>query len=175
MTNVRIFLGPDATLDEALENVYKRLKLHNVAPMSRCRLVAYDSCDDNIQCSFDGKDQQSIRLLMDDASSAELLLDIRDEEASFDICMPGDIDTKVYTVDMTTSDIDGPINVRVHKYATIEKYKWILGEKLTMPIDDLLLATLKYIGTASLVDNDDSKVSNESVSVLRRICESRML
>lgn len=164
MTNVRIFLGSDATLDEALENVYKRLKLHNVAPMSRCRLVAYDSCDDNIQCSFDGKDQQSIRDLMDEAPSNELLLDIREEDASFDICVPGDIDTKVYTVDMTTSDIDGPINVRIHRYETIEEYKRVLSGKLNLPFDDLLVATLRYIGTASLVNNNDSKVSNESVS-----------
>lgn len=167
MTNVRIFLGPDATLDEALENVHKRLKLHNVAPMSRCRLVAYDSCDENIQCSFDGKDQQQIRDLMNEISSTEMLLEIRDEDTPFEICVSGDIDTKVYTVDMATSDIDGPINARIHKYATVEEYKRVLSRKLQMPVQEMEVATLKYLSNASLLKNDDLKVSNENVGYLQ--------
>lgn len=165
MSSVRIFLGADATLEEALENVHKRLKLHSVAPMSRCRLVAYDSCEENIQCSFDGKDQQQIRDLMNDVTSNELLLEIRDEESPFDVYVQGDIDTKVFTVDMATSDIDGPINVRVHKNATVEEYKRTLSRKLHMPVDEMLVATLKYSANASLLKSDDSKVSNENVGV----------
>lgn len=164
MSNIRIFLGADATLEEALENVHRRYKLHNVAPISRCRLVAYDSGEENIQCSFDGKETDQIRDLLIDPTSSDLLLEVRDEDSSFDIYMPGNIETKVYTVDINSSDIDGPMNIRVHKHAQIKEYKKILGQKFSLNTDDILLATLKCSGTASLLENDTKPLSNEDVS-----------
>lgn len=165
MSNIRIFLGSDATLEEALENVYKRFKLHNIAPMSRCRLVAYDSADENIQCSFDGKETEQIRDLLSDLTSIDLLLEVRDEDSKFEVYVPGDIETRVYTVDINSLDIDCPINVRVHKNALVKEYKKLLSQKFDIHIDDILLGTHKYSTTATLLDNDNTILSSEDVSL----------
>lgn len=165
MANVRMFLSSDATLEEALESSHKRFKLQNIAPMSRCRLVAYDSNEENVLCSFDGKDAEQIRDLLGELSSSELLLEIRDEDSKFDVYVPGDIETKVYAVDTGTGDISGPINVRVNKNATVKKYKELLAHHMQMPIDDILLATFKYSATAALLDQDNSILSDEDVCI----------
>lgn len=164
MSNVRLFLGSDATLEEALDGAHKRFKLQNIAPMSRCRLVAYDSNEENVQCSFDGKETEQIRDLLAELSSSELLLEIREEDAKFDVYVPGDIETKVFTVDMATADINGPFNVRVNKNATVKRYKEILAHHMQMPIDDILLATFKYSASAALLDQDNLILCDEDVS-----------
>lgn len=164
MNNVRMFLDSDTTLEEALESAHKRLKLQNIAPLSRCRLVAYDSNEENVQCSFDGKESEQIRDLLCELSSSELLLEIRNENAKFDVYVPGDIETKVYTVDTCSAEIDGPFNVRVHKNDRVKKYKALLSQHLDIPIDDILLATFKYSASAALLDQDNAILSDEDVS-----------
>lgn len=170
MSNVRMFLGSDATLEEALEGSHKRFKLQNIAAMSRCRLVAYDSNEENVLCSFDGKETEQIRNLLSELSSSELLLEIRDENTEFEVYVPGDIETKVYTVDICSADIDGPFNVRINKNATVKKYKEILAHKLSKSIDDILLAAFKYSASAALLDQDNAILSDEDVSILPAIC-----
>lgn len=164
MSNVRMFLGSDATLEEALESSHKRLKLQNIAPMSQCRLVAYDSNEENVQCSFDGKEQEQLRDLLNEFSSSELLLEIREENATFSVYLPGDIETKVYLIKTCTIDIDGPFSIRVSKNTCVRKYKEILAESLSLPADDLLLATFKYSSSATLLDQDNAILSEEDVS-----------
>lgn len=162
MANIRVFLASDATLEEALESAHKRLKLQHIAPMERCRLVAYDSNEENVQCSFDGKELELIRDLLCEYSSSELLLEIRDENTKFDVYVPGDIETKVYVVDTSAADIDGPHCVRVHKSKTVRKYKELLAHHLRLPIDDILMATFKFSPT--LLEQDNAILSDEDVS-----------
>lgn len=163
MGNVRLFLGSDATLEEALESAHKRFKLQNIAPMSRCRLVAYDSNEENVLCSFDGKETEQICDLLNELSSSELLLEICDDGSKFEVYVPGDIETRVYTIDICSDDINGPFNVRVNKNATVRKYKEILAKNLNTPIDDILLATFKY-SAPDLLDQDVAILSDEDVS-----------
>lgn len=166
MSNVRIFLSSDATLEIALENAHKRFKFCNIAPIERCRLVAYDSSDENVQCSFDGKESEPIRDILSDlplAMNSEFLLEIRDEDSNFEVYVPGDIETKVYTVDLNTSDIDGPTAVRVNKNVLIKQYKQILATKLDMSVDDIAIAILKYTAYAALLDNDNAILADEDV------------
>lgn len=164
MANVRLFLNPEATLEEALDCAHKRLKLQNIAPMSQCRLVAYDSNEENVQCSFDGKETELLRDLLNEFTSFELLLEIREENATFNVYLPGDIETKVYKIKSCAGDIDGPFNIRAPKRTCIKKYKEILAQHLDMPCDDLLLATYKYSTTAALLDQDNAILSDEDVS-----------
>lgn len=165
MLNARIFMSSDSTLEEALENAHRRFKLQSIVPLSRCRLMAYDSNEENILCSFDGKETELMQDLLGDLSTSDLLLEVRDEDSKFDVCIPGDIGIRVYTVDTHSSDIDGPTIIRVHKTVTIETFKKIIGQKLGKQfanVNDILLAALKYSVTASLL-LDKSKLCDEDV------------
>lgn len=169
MTSVRIYLNSEATLEEALENSYRRFKLENIASLERCRLVAYDSKDDIIQCSLNGKETEYVHEIFSNLpfSSSDLLLEIRDEDADFEIYVSGDIETKVYTVDTITSEINGPVIVRVQKTLSIEQYKHLLAKKLGLNADDILVAVLKYNTHASLLETNTVSIDDEDVS---KIC-----
>lgn len=164
LTDVRVYLSSDATLEETLENVYNRFKVKGMASVQRCRLVAYDSNEENVYCSFDGKDQEQIRNLMSNVPiHSDLLLEIREENSNFEVIAPGGIQTKVYTVDMETSDIDGPIIVRAQKTSTVGEYKEALAAKLKMDPKSIIVAYLKFDSYASLLENESSKLSDEDL------------
>lgn len=166
MTDGRVYLDADATLEEALESAYKRFKIKGIAPLERCRLVAYDSSEDNIQCSFTGKETELVRdILTELPLSSELLLEICDEGAEFEVYQPGGIQQRVYTVDPQTADIDGPVPVRVQKNLTVKEYKQILAMKLNIKADHIVAAVLKYPSCAQLLDKDNALIGQEEVCV----------
>lgn len=51
-------LNAEPTLFESLDSALKCFKLRDIV---RCRLMAYDSAEDNILCNFDGKEDELIR------------------------------------------------------------------------------------------------------------------
>lgn len=163
LTSQRIFLMPDATLEEALESAHRRFKLQNVIPIERCRFLAYDTAEENVFCSFDGKEKECVQSLLDGLPiTCDLLLESCDEGAPFEKYETGSIETKVYTVDVNTSDMNGPILVRVSKEATIGQYKHLLASKLKLKVEDIVIAVLKY--NATLPENDNTPLYDESVS-----------
>lgn len=165
LSDVRVHMASDSTLEETLGNVYNRFKLRSIVPIERCRLVAYDNSSENICCSFDGKDQENIRDLMDNLTDAnELLLEVRDENAAFEPIAVGSIETKVYTVDMHSADIDGPISVRVDRKMSVGNYRKLLAAKLGWNDNEIMIAVLKYSSHASLLEIDIAPLSEEDVS-----------
>lgn len=175
-TTIRIHIDSEGTLEEALESAHRRFKLENVAPIERCRLVAYDSTEENIQCSFEGKETERISELLSNLQFPyDLLLEIRDEDGVFEPYACGEIETRVFNVDTITSDIDGPTIVRVQKTATIGEYKQLLAKRLQLNVDDILLATLKYTAYAALLETDRTALSDEDVSFSFRVCPFRLL
>lgn len=171
MTDVRIYLDSDATLKEALESAYRRFKIEHIASLERCRLVAYDSIEENIQCSLEGKEDDLVRdVLADLPLSSDLLLEIRDDDANFEVYLPDGVHIKVYTVDINTADIDGPLSMRVQKTTTIGKFKEILANKLGLDVNEILVAVLKYTSYASLLEINNATLLQEDVSLLKSTC-----
>lgn len=165
MSDVRVHMASDATLEETLGNVFNRFKLRGIVPIERCRLVAYDNSSENIYCSFDGKDQEYIRDLMGGITEVtELLLDVRDDNAAFEPIAVGSIETKVYTVDIHSADIDGPLSVRVDRKMSVGNYKKLLASKLGWNDNEIMIAVLKYSSHASLLEIDCAPLNQEDVS-----------
>lgn len=166
MTSIRIHVDSESTLEEVLEMSHRRFKLQPVAPLERCRLVAYEESEENIHCSLEGKEGECLVELLNKLNSAcSLLLEIRDEDDVFESYACGEIETKVYNVDTVTSDIDGPTIVRVQKAATVGEYKQLVARKLKLSVDDILLATLKYATHASLLEVNQTPLADEDVSL----------
>lgn len=166
LSDVRVHMASDATLEETLSNVYNRFKLRGVVPLERCRLVAFDYSDENIHCSFEGKDKELIRDLMGDLPIiSELLLEVRDESVEFEPVSPGSIETKVYTVAMNSADIDGPILIRVQKDMSVGAYKKLLASKLGWNANEIVMAVLKFSSHASLMEIDIASLHQEDVSI----------
>lgn len=163
MSDIRIYMSSDSTLEETLNNVHCRLKLNGVVPEERCRLIAYDHLEENPYSSFDGKDTELLRDLMDLPIRCELFFEIRDENSVFEPIAPDSIQTKVYSVDINTADIDGPISMRVQQNLTVAEYKKLLAAKLGWNAEEIVLAVLKYSSHATLLEIDIATLKQEDV------------
>lgn len=68
------------------------LRLEGVVPLERCRLVNYDRLQDTIECSFDGRENDPISEILSSLRGNykyDLLLEIRGEDAEFEVYQPG--------------------------------------------------------------------------------------
>lgn len=160
-------MASNATLEATLNNVYTRFKLRGLVPLERCRLVAYDHVEENVHCSFEGKEKDLIRELMDSPLIHELLLEVRDENVVFEPVIPRSIETKVYVVDLNTTDIDGPIPIRVQRDMIVSDYNKLIASKLGWDANEMVMATLRHSTHASLMLNDINKLKEEEVSCMK--------
>lgn len=66
----------------------QRLNLEKVVPIERCRLVSYDRFKDSIECSFDGRENETIGEIFHNLKN-DFLLEIRGEDEEFEVYKPG--------------------------------------------------------------------------------------
>lgn len=164
MTDTKVYMSGDSTLAETLEDAYNRVA-KSFAPLERCRLVGYDSAIDNCEISFEGKEKTEINEILNSLRShTELLLEIREEGTEFEVYEAGGILTKVFTVDLTTSDIDGPVNIRAMEHGTVLDYKKLIANKLGLDIETIVLAIRKYSTDEKILDSDHSTLSSEQIT-----------
>lgn len=164
--DTRIYMTPDSTLEDALEDAYGNLKVEDFVPIQRCRLVAYDHAKEKIIRSFEGLEKETFDKITYNINPLEFLIEMRDENSEFEIIQPGGVMTKVFTVDIFSGDVDGPTVVRGMAEGTVGDYKKIIAKKLNLQVDEIILALHKFAGIATILDCDNNSLSIEDVSCL---------
>lgn len=163
--DAKVFVMSDALLKEVLEEAYSRLKIKSFAPISRCRLVAYDNPSDGIERSFEGMENEKIGDIVEKLQNRiELLLEARGENEEFEEYHVGGVMTKVYQLqhDGDTIDINGPYEVRAYDRKLISDFKVAIAKKLSLPDNQMLLATHKYKDPPKILC-DDANVRSENI------------
>lgn len=155
MQDARIFMPSDSDLKTTLEDAVSHFNLEKLAPIERCRLVGYCHSDENIIRSYEGKEEEMLTKVLFDLNPLELLLELRPENAEFEIYPPGGVLTKLHKVDLVTGDVDLPIVFRALTSWTVSEYKAKIAEKLELDADQTILAVLKsYSNNARIIDED---------------------
>lgn len=161
----RMRMNMDATLEELLEDAYQLTKASEFAPIERCRLVAYNHNQGQIIRSFEGEEKLPLSKSTMHVEPMEMMLEIRDEGAEFEIIEAGSVLTKVFVVDINSGDVDGPTEIRGKGRGTVAQYKQNIATKLGLNVDHIVLALLKYSGLASVLDCDKSTLALEEVGL----------
>lgn len=155
MQDARIFMPSDSDLKTTLEDAHSHFNLEKVAPLERCRLVGYCHSDENIICSYEGREDDILTKVLYDLQPLELLLEIRSEDATFEVYPPGGVLTKIHKVNLATGDVDLPIVFRAITSWSVAEYKAKIAEKLELNVDQTILAVLKsYSNNARIIDDD---------------------
>lgn len=166
-SDTKVFMISESTLQETLEDAYSRLNMKSIAPISRCRLVAYENSSGTIEKSFEGCDKDHIGYLMSLlCNRLELLLEVRDEDKEFEIYYAGGIMTRVYQVHVNyplPDDIDGPICVRGYEQKPLSDYKLAIAEKLKLGSQDLTMALKNNNDKVKIISDDTKTLRNEFI------------
>lgn len=164
-SDTKVFAISESSVNEVLEDAYSRLKVKSVAPMERCRLVAYDNPTDGIERSFEGLDEDQIGDIMYNLHNRlELLLEVREEGKEFEVYRPGGITTKVFQLHLNKpgSDIDGPLEVRAYEMESVSEFKSGIAKKLTLRSSSMLLAVKRYNEKPTMLQ-DAATVKSENI------------
>jgi ubiquitin carboxyl-terminal hydrolase 47 len=164
-TDAKVFAISDSTLKEVVEDAYSRLKIKSIAPIERCRLVAYDNPSDSVERSFEGMEEEKIGDIMYKLQNRlELLIEVREENQEFEVYHLGGITTKVYQIhlDGPTVDIDGPVEVRAYEQKPVSEFKLAIAKKMNLRQSKMLLATKRYSEKPTLLD-DEVTIRSQSI------------
>ena len=164
-TDVKVVTISDSTLKEVVEDAYSRLKLKSIAPIERCRLVAYDNPSDSIERSFEGMEEEKIGDIMYKLQNRlELLMEIREENQEFEVYHLGGTTTKVYQLhlDVPSVDIDGPVEVRAYDQKPVSEFKLAIAKKMNLQQSKMLLAVKRYSEKATVLD-DDATIRSQNI------------
>ncbi|GLH00204.1 Ubiquitin carboxyl-terminal hydrolase 47 [Gryllus bimaculatus] len=157
------------TLKSTTESAYKALKLEGVIPLERCRLVKYDRVQDNIERSFEGQDDDPIGEIVScdrigeivSNGKLDMLLEIRREDAEFEVYVPGGVPTKVFVVDVETEEVEGPFDVRGNLSQTVREFKLTLGKALKLDPEKIKVVIEKYSNEPKLLEDCERTLKME--------------
>nr|CAD7439732.1 unnamed protein product [Timema bartmani] len=88
VTHIKLQCENQTILREVTFIAYKILKLEDVIPLDRCRLVNYDHLQDTIECSFEGREEDpigDILYILRSNFKYDLLLETRREDQNFEV------------------------------------------------------------------------------------------
>nr|CAD7396000.1 unnamed protein product [Timema poppensis] len=155
VTYIKLPCENQTILREVTFIAYKILKLEDVIPLDRCRLVNYDHLQDTIECSFEGREEDpigDILYILRSNFKYDLLLETRREDQNFEVYRIGGVAIKVFVVNVETEEVDGPTIVRGNLSQTVKEFKGTLAKVLNLNAD-----TLKIIFVANSCDEDPEK------------------
>ncbi|XP_063698323.1 ubiquitin carboxyl-terminal hydrolase 47-like [Culicoides brevitarsis] len=177
-----IYISQESTLEDALEEAHRKHG-KSFGTIDLFRLVAYESVTETIDRSFEGREKDTINDIMTSlkGNNNELLLEMRKPDEEFDVYLPGGIITKVYSVDLQTADIDGPVQIRGLLNGTVMDYKKAIAKKLHMNAASLVVAKINATGgiqtsgnefncsIAKVLDDDNVTLNEEQLHLSHKI------
>lgn len=164
MTEKKLRIHKDSTLREATKQAYEEMNLKNVVPMERCRLVKYEEFHDSLECSFEGQDDELISEILGGVRSSykfDLLMEIRDEDKSFEVYKPGGTTIKAHVVNLTTEEVEGPYNLRGSLSMTVRELKELLGRSLNLNPDTMRVVLERYYNDLRPLTSDSKTLKME--------------
>lgn len=162
----KLFLHYESTMTEALEIAYRKTKLEGIVPIEQCRLVSYNSSQNSIECSFEGRDEEMISDIVSslktnyktDSFNTDWLLEIRHKDQEFIEYKPGGLNLKVYVVNIQTEDVEGPFTVRGYETQSWKEFKSVLAKTLDLNEQTLKIAIDTYVNGCvqpQLIENEN--------------------
>ncbi|XP_024942209.1 ubiquitin carboxyl-terminal hydrolase 47 isoform X2 [Cephus cinctus] len=175
LLDMKLYVLHDETWAGTTEKAYRKFGLEGVVNLDQCRLVSYDRRSDLIECSFEGKELETISEIWRGDNRFDLLLEIRKKDQKFETYLPGGIALKVFVVDVLKKEIvDGPINVRGLTTQTVKEFKQQLGKILNMDPKQMKLVYQRFSGSKPL-ENDDNQLQTERLINSDKIYVSTMI
>ncbi|XP_037900958.1 ubiquitin carboxyl-terminal hydrolase 47 isoform X2 [Glossina fuscipes] len=158
----RVYITQKFDLNSVLESAYQMLSVEQFAPLTHCRLVAYDPAAERIIRSFENTTNtlfNEIRNAGDDP--IEFLLEYRADGQEFEIYEPDGATWYVFMVNLSTMEMDGPFFVYSQALENNPILKRSIATRLNVSEEHLLVATTqrhkKAFAACDLLPNTETQ------------------
>lgn len=168
MMETKLYLHNETTLREATEEAFRKAKLDNIVPIEHCRLVSYNRLQDSIECSFEGRDDDTIADIIASLKctlKSDWLLEIRARDAEFVEYKPGGINMKIYIVNVEQETVTGPLAFRGYESQTVGEFKELLAKVVNIDRGQIKIASEPFNATSAelaLFEHDDDELLSQT-------------
>ncbi|XP_055909532.1 ubiquitin carboxyl-terminal hydrolase 47 isoform X2 [Eupeodes corollae] len=128
----RVYVSRSFDLKFILESAYQSLMVEQFAPVSRCRLVAYD---EKIIRSYEKDGDHQLY------PSSDYLLEWKGENDEFETYEPGGVTLQAFKVNLDSMEVDGPHLVYCSTFEASDALKKSVAIRLGLKENEVLLAT----------------------------------
>ncbi|XP_030375681.1 ubiquitin carboxyl-terminal hydrolase 47 [Scaptodrosophila lebanonensis] len=140
----RVYVSQSFDVNLVLMSAYEMLNVEQFAPISRCRLVAYDSSTETIIQSLENcSDPALTELRAAQDYSLDFLLEFRAEDQQFEIYETNGTTWYVYVVDLAAMAMDGPFLVSSAARDQSDVLRHSIAVRLHINEEQFLLATVR--------------------------------
>nr|NP_523937.2 ubiquitin specific protease 47, isoform B [Drosophila melanogaster]NP_729087.1 ubiquitin specific protease 47, isoform A [Drosophila melanogaster]Q24574.2 RecName: Full=Ubiquitin carboxyl-terminal hydrolase 47; AltName: Full=Ubiquitin thioesterase 47; AltName: Full=Ubiquitin-specific-processing protease 47 [Drosophila melanogaster]AAF50752.2 ubiquitin specific protease 47, isoform A [Drosophila melanogaster]AAN12105.1 ubiquitin specific protease 47, isoform B [Drosophila melanogaster]AAO414 len=157
MKITRVYVSQSFNINLVLMSAYEMLNVEQFAPLSRCRLVAYNSSMDTIIQSLEScTDPALTELRAAQNYSLDFLLEYRAEDQEFEVYPPNGITWYVFKVDLSTMAMDGPFLVysAAREREASDVLRRSIALRLHISEQQFLLATVRATVPKAFVSYD---------------------
>lgn len=170
LVDTKIYMHNESTMTETISFALDKFKLDLLVPPECCRLVSYNCAQETIECSFEGREEDTIGDILNSVSlpiKTDWLLEIRNKDAEFIEYKPGGINIKVFAVNTEAEDIDGPVMVRGYETQSFKEFKQLIAKTLNMSEPVIKIAIESYnngsIGPNLIDIGDEEHITQASI------------
>ncbi|XP_065359393.1 ubiquitin carboxyl-terminal hydrolase 47 isoform X2 [Calliphora vicina] len=168
----RVYVSQKFDINVVLESAFQMLSVEQFAPLSHCRLVAYDPPAERILRSFENIKNPTLEEIQgDNEETIGFLLEYKADGQEFEIYEPGGSTWYVYMVNLTTMEMDGPFFVYSKTFENNDTLRHSIAVRLHVKEDQLLVATFQRNGNAFVAY--DPMPTKEAQLQLQEMARSR--
>ncbi|KAH8278205.1 hypothetical protein KR044_002424 [Drosophila immigrans] len=171
----RVYLSVSFDVNRVLESAHTMLNVEQFAPLSRCRLVAYNSTMDTIIQSLESyTDPALTELRSANNYHLDFLLEYRAEDQEFESYASDGTTWYVFIVDLTTMAMDGPFLVSSAARDCNDELRHSIAMRLNISEPDFLLATVPGRGSnPKAFVAHDAKPTAEALDRLQQLATTQ--
>ncbi|XP_060658375.1 ubiquitin carboxyl-terminal hydrolase 47 isoform X1 [Drosophila nasuta] len=148
MKMTRVYLSVSFDANRVLESAHTMLNVEQFAPLSRCRLVAYNSAMDTIIQSLESFNDPALTELRSwNNYNLDFLLEHRAEDQEFESYASDGTTWYVFIVDLSTMAMDGPFLVSSAARERSDALRHSIAMRLHISEQEFLLATVRGCGS----------------------------
>lgn len=164
----RVYASQNLNLNAIMETAHTMLSVQEFAPQSHCRLVAYDPTSEVIIRSFENEKNPVLSDIQSTSEDpVEFLLEYRIGDQEFEIYEPGGTTWHVFTLKLSTMEMDGPFFVYSKSSENNETLRHSIAVRLNLKEDQLLVSTTQRCKKAFVtIDTPPTKEAQESLEEL---------
>lgn len=167
LSDVKLRVHKDATLEEATKQAHQELELYKVVPVDRCRLVKYESYTESLDSSFEGMEHTAMSEVLGGVKNSykfELLMEVREEHQKFEVYQPGGVSVKVHVVNLDEmGEVEGPFMVRGTLSMSVLEVKQAIGRQLHLNPDTMRIVVEDFYNEMKFLADDSVLLKAEGL------------
>lgn len=147
LMDTKLEIHKDKTLREATEKARELLDLEDVVSLENCRIVKYDEFNENLELSYEGKEDNDMDTILGGVQYSylfDLMLETKKDGEEFTVYKPGAITIKVHEVNVAENYVAPAVSIRILWTDSLQTLQDVVKQKLRTSCKHIIMIWERY-------------------------------